>query len=136
MFSKIDLRFRYHQLKIKGSDVSKIAFMTHYGYYEFLMMLFGLTNAPATFMDLMNRVFHSYLDLFVIAFIDNILVYSKNVKEHVFHIEIILQTLRNRQLYAKFSKYEFWLNEVAFLKHVVFRNGIFMDLKKVEANVN
>ena len=104
IFLKIDLRSGYHQLKIKELDMSKIAFKTRYGHYEFVVMPFGLTNAPATFMDLMNQVFHPYLDQFVIIFIDDILVYSKNVKEHAFHLKIVLQTLRERQLYAKFSK--------------------------------
>ena len=99
-------------------------------------MTFGLTNALAIFMDLMNRVFHPYLDQFVIVFIDDILIYSKNAKEYSFHLIIVLQTLRERQLYSKFSKCEFWLNKVVFLGHVVFGNGIFVDLKKVEAIVN
>ena len=86
-------------------------------------------------MDLMNRVFHSYLDQFMIVFIDDILIYSKNAEEHIFHLRIIFQTLRERKLYAKFSKCEFWLNEVVFLEHVVFGNGIFVDPKKVEAIV-
>ena len=98
-------------------------------------MPFGLTNAPITFMDLMNRVFHPYLNQFVIVFIVDILVYSKYVEEHTFHLIIVLQTLRERQLYAKFFKCEFWLNEVIFLRHVVSRNGIFIDPKKVEAIV-
>ena len=100
------------------------------------MMPFGLTNVPAAFMNLMNKVFHLYLNQFVILFIDDILVYSRNVEEHAFHLWIILQTLRDRQLYAKVSKCEFWLSEVVFLGHVVFGNDIFMDLKKVEAIVN
>ena len=107
MFSKIDLRSGYHQLKIKESDVPKTAFRTRYGHYKFLIMPFGLTNAPAIFMDRMNRVFHSYLDQFVIIFIDDILVYSRNVEEHAHHFRTVLQTLRDRELYAKFSKCEF-----------------------------
>ena len=130
------MRFQYHQLKIKESDVSKMIFKTCYGHYEFLVMSFGLMNAPTTFMDLMNKVFHPYLDQFLIVFIDDILVYSKNVEEHVFHLQIIQQTLRDRRLYAKFSKCELWLNEVVFLGHVVFGNDIFMDLRKVKAIVN
>ena len=136
MFSKIDLRSEYHQFKIKELDVLKMAFRTRYGHYEFLVMSFGLTNALAAFMDLMNRVFHLYLDQFVIMFIDDILVYSKNVEEHAFHLQIVLWTLRDRYLYAKFSKCEFWLNEVDFLGHVVSKNGIFVDTKKVEVIVN
>ena len=136
MFSKIDLRFSYHQLKIKELDVPKTTFKTCYGHYEFLVMPFGLTNALAAFRDLMNRVFHPYLDQFVIVLIDDILVYSKNTKDHAFHLQIVLQTLRDRQLYAKFSKCEFWLNKVVFLGHAVFGNGIFVDPKKVEAIFN
>ena len=130
------MRFRYYQLKIKESDVSKMAFKTRYDDYEFLVMPFGLTNALVAFMDLMNRVFHPHLDQFIIVFIDDILMYSKNAEEHAFHLCIILQTVRDRQLYAKFSKCEFWLNEVVFLGHVVFGNSIFVDPKKVEAIVN
>ncbi|EOY21357.1 RNA-directed DNA polymerase (Reverse transcriptase) [Theobroma cacao] len=133
VFSKIDLRSGYYQLRIKEQDVPKTAFRTRYGHYEFLVMPFGLTNAPAVFMDLMNRVFHPYLDKFVIVFIDDILVYSKNDDEHAAHLLIVLQTLRERQLYAKFSKCEFWLKEVVFLGHVVSGAGIYVDPKKIEA---
>ena len=103
-FFKIDLRFGYHQLRIKDSNVSKTAFSTRYGYYEFLVMSFGLMNAPAAFIDLKNRIFHPYLDQFVIVFIDNILVYSRNTEKHAFHFRIVLQTLSDHQFYAKFSK--------------------------------
>ena len=96
VFFKIDIRSGYHHLKISEIDVFKTAFRTQYGHYEFLVMPFGLTNAPSTCMDLMNRVFHPYLDQFVIVFIDDILVYSKNVEEHIFHLKIVLQTLRER----------------------------------------
>ena len=99
-------------------------------------MPFGLTNAPTTFMDLMNRVFYPYLDQFFIVFIDDILVYSKNEDEHAMYLRIVLQTLRDRKLYAKFSKCEFWLNEVVFLGHVISRAGIFVDPRKIEAKVN
>ncbi|KAL5559060.1 hypothetical protein UlMin_035271 [Ulmus minor] len=112
VFSKIDLRSGYHQLRIKESDIPKSAFRTRYGHYEFLVMPFGLTNAPTAFMDLMNRVFQAYLDKFVIVFIDDILVYSRGQEEHANHLRMVLQTLVEHRLYAKFSKCEFWLQNV------------------------
>ncbi|KAA3483464.1 DNA/RNA polymerases superfamily protein [Gossypium australe] len=133
VFSKIDLRSGYHQLRVKEVDVHKTAFRTRYGHYEFLVMPFGLTNAPAAFMDLMNRVFQQYLDQFVMVFIDDILVYSRTEEEHDKHLRIVLQVLREKQLYAKFSKCEFWLREVAFLGHVVSAEGIRVDPCKIEA---
>ncbi|XP_016667470.2 uncharacterized protein [Gossypium hirsutum] len=133
VFSKIDLRSGYFQLKVNESDVSKTAFRTRYGHYEFLVMPFGLTNAPAAFMDLMNRIFQPYLDQFVVVFIDDILVYSKTEAEHDQHLRIVLQILREKQLYGKLSKYEFWLSEVVFLGHVVSADGIRVDPKKIEA---
>ena len=107
VFSKMNLRFRYRQLKIKGEEIPKTAFQTRYGHYEFLVLLLGLTNAPATFMDLMNRVFHEYLDHFVIVFIDDILIYSKSQEEYEKHLRIVLQILRERQLFAKLKMCEF-----------------------------
>ena len=107
MFSKIDLRFGYHQLRIRHSDIPKTTFVTRYGLYEFTIMSFGLTNTPAYFMYLMNKVFMEYLDKFVVVFIDDILVYSMNEEEHEGHLWLVLQKLREHQLYAKFSKYEF-----------------------------
>ncbi|XP_050238154.1 uncharacterized protein LOC126687641 [Mercurialis annua] len=136
VFSKIDLRSGYHQLKIKNPDVPKTAFRTRYGHYEFLVMPFGLTNAPAAFMDLMNRVFKPYRDSFVIVFIDDILVYSRSEEEHAEHLRLVLQTLREKQLYAKFSKCEFWLRKFMFLGHVISAEGIYVDPKKVEAIIN
>lgn len=133
VFSKIDLRSGYHQLRIRAADIPKTAFRTLYGHYEFLVMSFGLTNAPATFMDLMTRVFRPYLDLFVIVFIDDILVYSRSRSEHEQHLRIVLQTLRDQRLYAKFSKYEFWVESVPFLGHVVSKNGIMVDPATIEA---
>ncbi|GJS71485.1 pol protein [Tanacetum coccineum] len=132
-FSKIDLRSGYHQLRVKEQDVSKTTFRTRYAHYEFLVMPFGLTNAPAVFMDLMNRVFHEYLDKFVIVFIDDILVYLKTREEHEDHLRIVLEILRQKKLYAKFSKCEFWLGQVVFLGHIVSADGITMDPTKVEA---
>ncbi|KAA3473615.1 DNA/RNA polymerases superfamily protein [Gossypium australe] len=114
VFSKIDLHSGYYQLRVKESDVPKIAFRTRYDHYEFLVMPFGLTNAPVVFMDLMNRIFRPYLDRFVVVFIDDILVYSQDESEHADHLRIVLQTLREKQLYAKFNKCEFWLWEVGF----------------------
>ena len=132
-FSKIDLRSGYHQLRVRDEDIPKIAFRTRYGHYEFLVMPFGLTNAPAVFMDLMNRVFREYLDQFVIIFIDDILVYSKSKEEHEEHLCTVLGILRKDKLYAKFFKCEFWLEQVAFLSHVVSAEGIKVDPAKVEA---
>ena len=136
VFSKTDLRSGYHQLKIKGKDIPKTTFQTRYGHYEFLVMPFGLTNAPTASMDLMNRVFHEYLDQFVIVFIDDILIYSKSQEEHEEHLRIVLQILRERKLYAKLKKSEFWLNQVVFLGHVISKDGITMDPNKIEAVVN
>ncbi|KAA3460519.1 DNA/RNA polymerases superfamily protein [Gossypium australe] len=133
VFSKIDLRSGYHQLKVKEADIHKTAFRTRYGHYEFLVMPFGLTNAPAAFMDMMNRVFQQYLDQFVVVFIDDILVYSRTEEEHDAHLRVVLQILREKQLYAKFSKCEFWLREVTFLGHVVSAEGIRVDPRKIEA---
>ncbi|PKI45553.1 hypothetical protein CRG98_034071 [Punica granatum] len=123
VFSKIDLRSGYHQLKIKDSNVPKTAFRTRYRHYEFLVMPFRLTNAPAAFMDLINRVFQSYLDQFMVVFIDDILVYSRNKDEHEEHLRVVLQILRKRKLYAQFSKCEFWLDQVGFLGHVISGDG-------------
>ncbi|KAA3483692.1 DNA/RNA polymerases superfamily protein [Gossypium australe] len=129
VFSKIDLRSGYYQLRVRDSDVPKTAFRTRYGHYEFLVMPFGLTNAPAAFMDLMNR----FLDQFVVVFIDDILIYSKNETEYAEHLRLVLQTLRDQRLYAKFSKCEFWMNEVNFLGHVVSVSGIRVDPNKIAA---
>jgi hypothetical protein len=114
VFSKIDLRSGYHQIKIKPCDIPKTAFSTRYGLYEYLVMSFGLTNAPAYFMYLMNSVFRTELDKFVVVFIDDILIYSKNEEEHGEHLRVVLQRLQDHKLYAKFSKCEFWLDSVKF----------------------
>ncbi|KAA3485106.1 Retrotransposon protein [Gossypium australe] len=127
VFSKIGIR------SVKESDVPKIAFRTRYGHYEFLIILFGLTNAPVIFMDLMNWIFQLYLDQFVVVFIDDILVYSKTKEDHNKHLRLVLQILREKQLYAKLSKCEFWLGEIVFLGHIVFAEGIRVDPKKIKA---
>ncbi|TYK12237.1 pol protein [Cucumis melo var. makuwa] len=136
VFSKIDLRSGYHQLRIRDSNIPKTAFCSRYGHYEFIVMSFGLTNAPAVFMDLMNRVFKDFLDSFVIVFIDDILIYSKTEVEHEKHLHQVLETLRANKLYAKFSKCEFWLKMVTFLGHVVSSEGVSMDPAKIEAVIN
>ncbi|KAA0060217.1 ty3-gypsy retrotransposon protein [Cucumis melo var. makuwa] len=133
VFSKINLRSGYHQLRIKDRDVSKTAFRSRYGHYEFIVMSFGLTNAPAVFMDLMNRVFREFLHTFMIVFIDDILIYSKTEVEHEEHLRMVLQTLRENKLYAKFSKCEFWLKQVSFQGHVVSKAGVSVDPAKIEA---
>ena len=109
---------------MKDVDVPKTTFRTRYGHYEFLVMPFGLTNAPTAFMDLMNRVFRPYLDQFVVVFINDILVSSRDKQEHEQHLKIVLQTLREKNLYAKLSKCDFWLKEVSFLGHIVSTEGI------------
>jgi hypothetical protein len=107
VFSRIDLRSDYHQLRIRPSNISKTAFITKYGLYEFTVVSFGLTNAPALFMNLMNSVFMYYLDKFVVVFIDDILIYSQSEQEHASHLKMVLQRLREHQLYAKLSNCEF-----------------------------
>ena len=124
MFSKIDLRSGYYQLKIRPQDIPKTVFVTRYGLYEYMVMSFGLTNAPAYFMYLMNKVFMDYLDKFVIIFIDDILVFSKSEEEHEQHLRMVLDKLREHQLYAKFSKCEFWLHKVEFLGNVLTEEGL------------
>ncbi|GJS67425.1 putative reverse transcriptase domain-containing protein [Tanacetum coccineum] len=135
-FSKIDLRSGYHQLRVHEDDIPKTAFRTRYGHFEFTVMPFGLTNAPAVFMDLMNRVCRPYLDKFVIVFIDDILIYSKTQEEHVEYLRLVLVLLKKEKLYAKFSKCEFWLREVQFLRHMLNGNGIHVDPCKIEVVKN
>jgi hypothetical protein len=132
MFSKIDLRSGYHQICIRLEDIPKTAFTTRYGLFEYLVMSFGLTNAPAHFTYLMNLVFMLELDKFVVVLIDDILIYSKNEEEHAKHLRIVLTRLREHQLYAKFSKCTFWLEEIQFLGHVLSANGIVVDPSKVK----
>ena len=133
VFSKIALRSEYYQLRVKDVNVPKTTFRTQYGHYEFLVMPFGFTNAPAAIMDLMNMVFQPYLDQFVVVFINDILVYSKDAQEHEQHLRIVLQILREKWFLAKLSKCDFWLKEVSFLGHIVSAEGIRVDPAKIEA---
>jgi hypothetical protein len=136
VFSKIDLRSGYYQLKIQESDIPKTAFRTRYELYEYTVMSFGLTNAPSYFIYLMNKMFMEYLDRFVIVFIDDILIFSKTMEEHEEHLRLVLEKLRSNQLHAKFSKCEFWLTEVAFLGHVISAGGVSVDPGKVKDVLN
>ncbi len=165
VFSKIDLRSGYHQIKIRASDIPKTAFSTRYGLYEYLVMSFGLTNAPTYFMYLMNSVFvleldklvvfssmiSGYtlrimylmnsvfmpeLDKFVVVFIDDIMVYSRNEEEHDNHLHVVLQRLREHRLYAKLSKCDFWLKEIKFLGHTISQARIVVDPDKVQEVMN
>ena len=133
VYSKIDLRTGYHQLRVEETDIPKTAFRTRYGHFEFTVMPFGLTNALAAFMDLMHRVFQPYLDQFVVVFVDDILIYSQLEWEHEYHLRIVLHLLRDHKLYAKFSKCEFWLTEVRVFGHVVSASGVSVNPEKVEA---
>jgi hypothetical protein len=136
VFSKIDLRSGYHQLKIRESDIPKTAFHTCYRLYEYTVMSFGLTNAPTYFMYLMNKMFMEYLDKFVVVFIDGILIFSKTEEECEKRLRMVLEKLRSNQLYAKFTKCEFWLTEVAFLRHVISAGGVSVDPSKVTDVLN
>ena len=139
VFSKIDLRSRYHQVIIKDEDIFKTtfrtryAFRTRYGHYEFFVMPFGLTNTPVVFMCLMNNVMHKYLDKFVVVFIDDILIYSKSKEEYKEHLKIVLQELREHQLFAKFSKCDFFKDKIQCLGHAVTKEGIYVDPQKIKA---
>ncbi|WVZ97643.1 LOW QUALITY PROTEIN: hypothetical protein U9M48_043160, partial [Paspalum notatum var. saurae] len=135
VFSKIDLRSGYYQIKIREEDIPKTAFSTRYGLYEYLVMSFGLTNAPAFFMYMMNSVFMNELDKFVVVFIDDILIYSKSEEEHKGHLRIVLARLRKHKLYAKFSKCAFWLKEVSFLGHILSEKGVAVDPSKTVTEI-
>jgi hypothetical protein len=132
VFSKIDLRSGYHQLKIRECDILKTAFVSRYGLYEYTVMSFGLTNALTYFKYLMNKVFMEYMDKFVVVFIDDILVYSRGEEEHEEHLRLALQKLRENRLYAKLSKCEFWMKQVGSLGHVISKGGISVDPSKVQ----
>ena len=133
VFSKIDLRFGYHQVRIKDEDIHKTAFRTRYGHYEFVVVPFGLINAPTTFMCLMNSVFSRYLDKFVLVFLDDILIYSKNEEEH---FRLALQLLKEHQLYAKLSKCDFYRDRIQYLGHIISEESISVDPEKIEAIMN
>ena len=133
VFLKIDLRSGYHQILVKADDVQKTAFRSRYGHYEYVVMPFSVTNASAVFMDYMNRIFRPFLDKFVVVFIDDILIYSRTQEEHAEHLRLVLGVLREKQLYAKLSKCEFWMEEVQFLGHVISAQGIAVDPAKVKA---
>ena len=130
-FSKIDMRLGYHQLKVMQEDVPKTTFQTRHGHYEFLVLSFGLTYAPAFFIDFMNRVFKPFLHKFVVVFIDDILVYSKTKEEHTDHRRMVLEALEEHKLYAKLKKCEFWLEKVHFLGHMVSQGDILVDLSLI-----
>jgi hypothetical protein len=133
IFLKIDLRSGYHQVRIKDEDINKTAFRTRYGHYEFTVVLFGMSNAPVVFMCLMNGVFRDYLDKFVTVFLDDILVYSKSEEEHEQHLRMVLQVLREHQLYGKLSKCSFYQRQIHYLGHIISEEGIVVDPEKVEA---
>jgi hypothetical protein len=133
IFSNIDLRSGYDQVRIKEEDISKTSFRTRYGHYEFTMVPFGLSNAPVVLMFLMNGVFREYLDKFVIVFLDDILVYSKSEEENEHHLRMVLQVLRQHQLYAKLSKCSFYQKQIHYLGHIILKDGIAVDLEKIEA---
>jgi hypothetical protein len=133
IFSKIDLRSGYHRVIIKDEDISKTSFRTRYGHYEFTVVPFGLSNAPVVFMCLMNGVFRDYLDKFVIVFLDDILVYSKLEEEHEQKLRMVLQVLREHQMYAKLSKCSFYQRQTHYLGHIISEEGIVVDIEKVEA---
>src|SRR3954463_5244653 len=133
VFSKMDLRLGYHQIKIRNEDIPKRAFTTRYGLYEYTVKSFGLTNAPTTFSRLMNYIFMEYLDKFVVVYLDDIFIYSKNKEEHAEHLRLILEKLREHKLYAKYSKCEFWLPEVTYLGHVISKDGVAVTPERIQA---
>ena len=132
-FSKLDLRSGYYQVRIKEGDEAKTTCVTRYGSFEFLVMPFGLTNAPATFCTLMNEVFHEYLDKFVVVYLDDIVVFSSSLEEHVQHLKLVFQKLKENQLYAKLEKCSFAQERIKFLGHIVDQGSIRMDQDKVKA---
>ena len=136
VYSKIDLRTGYHQLRVREIEIPKTTFRTRYRNFEFTVMPFGLTNVPVSFTDFIHMVFKPYFDQFVMVFVDDILIYSQSERKHEDHLRIVLQLLRDHQLYVKFSKCKFWLTEVKFLGHVVSASGVLVDPEKVEALIS
>jgi hypothetical protein len=132
IFSKIELRSRYHNVRIKDEEINKTTFRTRYGHYKFTVVSFGLSNAPTIFMCLMNGVFRDYLDKFFIVFLDDILVYSKSEEENEKHLRMVLQVLRENQLYAKLIKCSFYQEQIHYLGHIISKDGMVVDLEKIE----
>jgi hypothetical protein len=133
LFSKIDLKSRYHQVRIKDEDITNTTFRKRYGHYEVTVVSFELSSTPIVFMCLMNGVFKDYLDKFFIVFLDDILVYSKSEEEHEQHLRMVLQVLREHQLYAKLRKCSFYREQIHYLGHITSKEGIIVDPKKFEA---
>jgi hypothetical protein len=132
IFSKNDLQSGFHQLRIKEGDIPKTTFQTHFGHYKFIVVPFGLTNAPTIFMSLMNGVFQKYLDHFVQVFLDDILIYSKNGREHEHHLQVVLSFFRDNKLYGKLSKFSFSQKEIHYLGYIISGEGISVDPEKVK----